>query len=76
VRYTITSASGHTHICDQTHTKVIVIGTRLANQGVARAASPGKSRRPTRRTVKAVNSGDHVYVGLEVTGTFSVVHKI
>jgi hypothetical protein len=76
VTFTIVGASGDSLVCDQTGTDVIQIGTRLANQAVGRCSVTGEiSATDSPYTVKAVYSGDSVYVGSTGTGSFSVIHR-
>jgi hypothetical protein len=62
VTFTITGKSGDTLACEETGTDVIPIGTKAANQGVARCDISGEIHADdSPYTVSAVYSGDSVY---------------
>ncbi len=64
VTFTITGKSGDTLNCQETGTDMIPIGTKPANQGVARCTISGDVlSADSPYTVKAVYSGDSVYNG-------------
>ncbi len=72
VTYTITGASGDTLVCQENGTDVIPVGSKPANQGVARCTISGDIQTAdSPYTIKAVYSGDSVYNGS--TGNDSVV---
>ena len=74
VTFTITGRSGDTLNCEETGTPVIPVGTKAANQGVARCTISGKvlaSDSPY--VIKAVYSGDSVYNGSTRFGFLKVV---
>ncbi len=74
VTFTITGRSGDTLNCEETGTPVIPVGTKPANQGVARCTISGKvlsSDSPY--AIKAVYSGDPVYNGSSRIGFLKVV---
>jgi hypothetical protein len=75
VTFTITGASGDTLVCDTGGT-VIPVGTKSANQGVARCDISGMvMAADSPYTVKAHYSGDSVYVKSKVSGTFGVIPR-
>ena len=74
VTFTITGRSGDTLNCEETGTPVIPVGTKSANQGVARCSISGKVHSSdSPYVIKAVYSGDSVYNGSSRIGGLKVV---
>jgi large repetitive protein len=74
VTLTITGASGNTLVCHQTGTPVVPVGTRAANQGVARCSVTGQiSAADSPYTITAVYSGDRVHESSTGSATVDVI---
>jgi Bacterial Ig-like domain (group 3) len=75
VTYTITGASGDTLVCQETGTGVIQVGTKSANQGVARCTISGAIHTiDSPYTITAVYSGNSDYDGSSGSGSLSVIN--
>jgi hypothetical protein len=76
VTYTITGASGDTLVCQENGTDVIPVGSKPANQGVARCTISGDIQTADAPyTITAVYSGDSVYNGSGGAGLLKVVDQ-
>jgi hypothetical protein len=74
VTFTITGASGDTLNCEETGTPVIQVGTKPANQGVARCDITGLVlTTDSPYTITAVYSGNSVYDGSTGNGSVTVI---
>ncbi len=76
VTFTITGKSGDTLVCEESGTPVITIGTKSADQGVARCTITGDvSSADSPYTIRAVYSGDSVYNGSSRIGLLKVINQ-
>ncbi len=74
VTFTITGRSGDTLNCEETGTPVVPVGTKPANQGVARCSISGEVKASdSPYIIKAVYSGDSVYNGSSKIGGLRVL---
>jgi hypothetical protein len=76
VTYTITGASGHVLVCQENGTDMIPVGTKPANQGVARCTISGDVQSAdSPYAIKAVYSGDSVYDGSSGRRSLDVINQ-
>jgi Bacterial Ig-like domain (group 3) len=76
VTYTITGASGDTLVCQETGTGVIEVGTKTANQGVARCSVTGDVHTiDSPYSISAVYSGNSAYDGSSASGSLTVINR-
>jgi large repetitive protein len=74
VTFAITGASGDTLNCEETGTPVIPVGSKPANQGVARCSISGQVlTADSPYTISVTYSGDSVYNGSSGGGSLNVI---
>ncbi len=75
VTFTITGASGDTLVCQETGTPVIPVGSKPANQGVARCSISGDVlAADSPYTISVMYSGDSVYNASSGGGSVNVIN--